>query len=51
MDRKNLRLLLTALIILLAIFLGMELVSSRQADSPQPTTSDTGLPPNMLPMG
>ena len=51
MDRKNLRLLLTALILLLAIFLGMELVDSRQTAPSQPTTSDTGLPPNMLPLG
>ena len=55
MDKKYLRLLLTAAILLLAILLGLEIAASRRsAQAPRETTaaaSDATLPPNMLPFG
>ncbi len=59
MDKKNLRLLLTAALLFLAILLGLEIAASRRsAQAPQPTVSQAApeaqtptLPPNMLPFG
>ena len=56
MDRKNLRILLTALILILAVFLGMELADARhpketQAAAITEETAGSTLPPNMLPIG
>ena len=54
MDRKNLKLLITAAILILAVCLGIDLVLSRQEAAPQDSVGDlaqdsTGTPVQALP--